>query len=860
MGKVNIVKLVNKHFIILLAIFFSVIYAYFIIKSDLQIPLHTDEARHLVAGLKYYYLLTNPSPEIFRELLKASKAYPPLLYFSSAILASLFGVSRTIFVETNIIYFLIMIFSVYFIGKKIGNRKIGLLSAFILSVFPMIFGMSRSFMLEFSLTAMVSFSICCLLYAEGFTNKKYSLLFGLSLGLGMLTKWTFPIFLIGPFSCLLLTMDKKGIKNLLYALMLGLLVSSLWYLPYAINTSINERLVYELNSFWYSLDGFLFYLQSIFYQISPFFLIFLLIILPLIIRKRFTGKSVIFSWVLLPYIILTAINTKWAHYIMPVLPAIALILAIGIYKVPFKKLRYVLTFILVFVGIFQLFYIADNGYGKIKKITERLFLIMKRPIDVQNMWDYIGDKSIYAEKKIYKETEQMLAGQLLPHFEDISLGREKTVIGIIDPNTLISHLIEYLILKNNWQNIETVGFCHETHRFLELVDEFDFLIVNYNAKLWPDVYDIEEMFKMERLDKIRNLNTRDYGAYAKAFERLAEKFRITEIIRLNSLVRFDNFFVYLYLLAKPDGEKYEFIDWEQAIRSLMSQRDVQVSKESMFSISNGCLSLFFDTRSVRIYHNDIELTASQGISTSFKIGSQIYYSSQALWQIEKINNQKITARLRWPDLALTQIWDMEMDDRGDIFWKVEMRAEQAIDIDKLRWRLSLMLSGEYKEWISLDEIKKFSETKSWNGIVLRDLTKKYIGVKNYKERINVPGVLFVSDADATEMIPVIKYSREIRDLRYHGVAKKDNLLLLSNKSYNLFSGKIMLLVNENLESYIERIRKKEQARKKTQRIFSAIKRRQLELFLDCGQERIFYQGRDSQFDQFDQKQIVDDTE
>ncbi len=848
MERVNIGKLVNKYFIILLSIFFSVIYTYFIIKSDLQIPMHTDEARHLVAGLKYYYLLTNPSPEIFRELLKASDAYPPLLYFSSAILASFFGVSRTIFVKTNIIYFLIMVFSVYFIGKKIGNRKIGLLSAFILSVFPMIFGMSRSFMLEFSLTAMVSFSICCLFYAEGFTNKKYSLLFGLSLGLGMLAKWTFPIFLIGPFSCLLITMHKKGIKNLLYALMLGLLVASLWYLPYAINTSVIERLAYELNFFWYSLGGFLSYLRSIFYQISPFFLVFLLIILPLIIRKRFTGKSVILSWVLLPYIILTAIDTKWTHYIMPVLPAIALILAIGIYKIPFKKLRHALIFILIFAGIFQLFYITDNGYGKIKKITERLFLninIMKRSIGVQNMWDYIGDKSIYAERKIYKQTEQMLAEQLLPHFEDISLGREKTVIGIIDPNLFIFHLIEYLILKNNWQNIETVGFCQETHRFLELVDKFDFLIVNYNAKLWPDVYDIEEMFRMEGLDRIRNLNTRDYRTYAKAFERLAERFRVTEIVRLNSsLVRFDNFFAYLYLLAKPDGEKYEFTDWEQEAHSLMSQRDVQVFKESMFSISNGRSSLLFDTRSVRIYHNDIELTASQGISTSFKIGSQTYYSSQALWQIEKINNQKITARLRWPDLALTQIWDMEMDDRGDILWKVEMHAEQAIDIDRLRWRLSLMISGEYKEWISLDEIKKFSETKSWNDTILRDLTKKYIGVRNYKDRINVPGILFVSDADATETIPVIKYSRELRDLRYHGAAKKDNFLLLSNKNYNLFSGKIMLLANENLESYIKRIRKEEQTRKKMQRISSVIKREQLELFLDYGQGRIFYQGEE----------------
>jgi len=46
---------------------------------------------------------------------------------------------------------------------------------------------------------MVALSVYLLIRTDYFGNKKYSALFGLSVGLGMLTKWTYFIFLGGLF-------------------------------------------------------------------------------------------------------------------------------------------------------------------------------------------------------------------------------------------------------------------------------------------------------------------------------------------------------------------------------------------------------------------------------------------------------------------------------------------------------------------------------------------------------------------------------------------------------------------------------------------------------------------------------------
>jgi len=132
--------------------------------------------------------------------------------------------------------------------------------------------------------------------------------------------------------------------------------------------------------------------------------------------------------------------------------------------------------------------------------------------------------------------------------------------------------------------------------------------------------------------------------------------------------------------------RISIFDKDQQLHAYLSQKKEQIS------LSQGPLRLILDDGTARIYYKDVELTKGEGINTSFKAGGQLYTSTQALWQIDKISNQKITARGRWPDLPLSQLWEMEITDEGTIGWKVGIIIDKEVKIK--RWKSSLMLSGE----------------------------------------------------------------------------------------------------------------------------------------------------------------------
>lgn len=783
-------KKINLLFVVFLFVLFWVYLS--VQHTDLSLPIYADEGDHLIRNLRYYEILINPSMGMFEQLLEVSNHYPPLFHLSAAILNIFFGPSREISVKANMIYFLVMMLSIYFIGKKIGSKKTGSLAAFILSMFPMVFGMSKWFMLEFSLTAMVTLSICFLLYSEGFTKRNYSLLFGLSLGLGMLTKWTFGAFIIGPFVCVLLSKDRKNFCNLIYSITGGLSISLIWYLRHAhyligIIPAGNIRISF-LEFPWYTLDGLLFYARSIFfYQISPLFLFFFLISLPLFFKTKIQGKSILLCWVFISYIVLTALDNKWPHYIMPVLPAIAIITASGLLALPVKILRHSIIFTLIIAGSIQFWHIYNFGYATAYAESNKFY--------AENAWEYVGYlKGNYWDER--KKINRIIAGQVSQYIKEASLKKEKVVIGIIVYDPTVETAIKYLIVKNKWQNVEeVVSFSHETHRFFKLKKYFDFLIIRSSGQLWPNKDDIAEMFKAERLDKLRDLNAQNYKEYAEAIKKMGRKFGIEKIVRINHSRDPEAYFYFLV----PDNSYQK--------ENFFNQKQIEKRKTS---ISKGPLRVLFYHGRARVYYEGIELTKSDGINIVFSFDGQNYYPGQANWQVEKIDNQKIIAKGRWPDLPLTQIWQLEIDGKGQIDWKVNMQIDDEVKIK--RWRSSLMLSGKYEEWISLDEISKFGDDLSDARVVLRDLASRYIGVKKYKGKKAMPAVIFKTDLNSTESIPVINFSRKERGLCFHNV--KEGSGIFPPGKYSFFSGRIMFTDEKKVEEYIKKTEKKKELERK----------------------------------------------
>ncbi|HSJ52538.1 MAG TPA: glycosyltransferase family 39 protein, partial [Anaerolineae bacterium] len=203
-----------------------------------------DRMFHLVSSLAYYDILKGgvDLSSLFAAL-TLSDYYPPLVHLTVTVSYALFGVSADVAAMSNSLYLVLMLLAVYGIGERLAGPWIGLLSAALVSLFPIVFSMSRYLYVDFALAAMVALNVCLLLRSEGFGRRGYSVLYGLSFGLGMLVKWTFVVFALPPFLAVAaspgllaavppsLRLALGSRRRLLVSAALGLAVTALWFLP-----------------------------------------------------------------------------------------------------------------------------------------------------------------------------------------------------------------------------------------------------------------------------------------------------------------------------------------------------------------------------------------------------------------------------------------------------------------------------------------------------------------------------------------------------------------------------------------------------------------------------------------------------
>ncbi|MBM3251391.1 MAG: phospholipid carrier-dependent glycosyltransferase [Candidatus Omnitrophica bacterium] len=364
----NFLKEKYPLFIIILLLFFYGINNYIWLMLN-KLPPTTDQTFHLLNNLKYLDILTNPSWDIFARLRRVHTFYPPFFTFCVAIVNLAFGHSVTTSIMTNMFFAAILFFSIYYIGRKWEDEKTGLFAVFIVSMYPYVFGLSRVFFLEFALTALVCFSFCCLIYTDNFNHRIYSVLFGISVGIGMLIKQAFIFFLAGPLILTLInilwnhkiaSIRRKVILNLGIAFITPLVIAGDWYFHHGLET-------------WHSycrLDKFfngpqLFYSISYYFhllvldQIGPFFAILSLLGLIYLLKKNQKLQLLdLLLWFIVPYIFLLLLNIRYMYYTVPNLPAVALISSLGISGIKNRYTKRVLLFLVIIWAMVQYFVIS----------------------------------------------------------------------------------------------------------------------------------------------------------------------------------------------------------------------------------------------------------------------------------------------------------------------------------------------------------------------------------------------------------------------------------------------------------------------------------------------------------------------
>ncbi len=124
--------------------------------------------------------------------------WPRLVYVVGGFWNQVFGEMPEQTIFSNSIFFLILLFSVYGIGKITGGPGTGVLAAALVSLYPNLVGLSRFYGLDFPLTAMVTAGVYALIKTDCWKSRKWSVVFAVISGLGILTKGQYVFFLCGP--------------------------------------------------------------------------------------------------------------------------------------------------------------------------------------------------------------------------------------------------------------------------------------------------------------------------------------------------------------------------------------------------------------------------------------------------------------------------------------------------------------------------------------------------------------------------------------------------------------------------------------------------------------------------------------
>ena len=203
-----------------------------------------DKPSHLARSLHYDQLLRQPSIQSLFTVVVGDPVRTPLFPASATIMYRLFGRDPDVATMVNILYLAVALAATYGIGRRWGGPALGLIAVAVLAVLPMYYCMSRYFYLELALTAMVALTVYLLLATDGFKRRGMSLLFGLSLGLTLLTKRTSAVFCAGPVLAVILIYGllpmvwrhgwgnwRRQLRNAAPALLIGLAPAAIWYLP-----------------------------------------------------------------------------------------------------------------------------------------------------------------------------------------------------------------------------------------------------------------------------------------------------------------------------------------------------------------------------------------------------------------------------------------------------------------------------------------------------------------------------------------------------------------------------------------------------------------------------------------------------
>lgn len=324
----------------------------FWIAYDERPPIGQDSIKHGLNALRFMPETSAFIVDLIDMSDRHLDSYPPAHATVLSLAYRAFGVNKKVANGLSAAFFALLLLVVYAIGRAIqpDDRRPALMATLIAGCFPALFASAHFSNLEVMLTLLVAASVLALLRSDHFKGTFWAIILGLLMGIGFLVKWTFVVFVAGPFAATLLcriTLADCGrrLRNAAITLTLTTLVALPWYAHHARDVIALWRYNRDLYSAFYH-KGFLFRWNLGFYAVrlmdgmTPILAAFCAAAIVILALKRSLGRFlVLFLWIASGYVGLVFIQPKWPRYLVPVYPALALVLGAGLFGLGRSKRR-----------------------------------------------------------------------------------------------------------------------------------------------------------------------------------------------------------------------------------------------------------------------------------------------------------------------------------------------------------------------------------------------------------------------------------------------------------------------------------------------------------------------------------------
>ena len=335
--------------------------------AHLNHQLHFADTLHSFAG--------DPSLDGARRLLSAPEIapakWPRFTYLVSSVGTALVGRgTRATVLFTNTVFTLVLLLSLFSLGRRLFGIKTALLGCVLFTFFPYTMHFANSYGLDYPLAAMVTLSWAALVRTEGFRCRRWSILFAVALALTLLTKVQGVLFLIGPMIYVALReLRRRGARatvrrevvglNLVLSgsiavIILGLLLpGSLWsYVSTFLYHTGDSGMPATMVTNPLSLQSVLFYPVTLALGVSPWILVLALVGLG---RAGARQRGFVLVALITPLLIFVfVISTKWQRFLLPATPLLALAAADALLRFKRPAVRAVLVPAVLLLSTVQL--------------------------------------------------------------------------------------------------------------------------------------------------------------------------------------------------------------------------------------------------------------------------------------------------------------------------------------------------------------------------------------------------------------------------------------------------------------------------------------------------------------------------